>query len=133
MGSLLLLQLVEEGADDERLDALTGFLRQELLQLNVDDVSVLPVGEPPPGARGWDAAAIGGLLVTVGSAAHGLGDVISATRAWLMRGDRSHRAVRLEMDGDTLELSDATATDQERLIGLFIDRHAGSSGSGRSA
>jgi hypothetical protein len=37
------------------------------------------------------------------------------------------------MDGDTLELSDATATDQERLIGLFIDRHAGSSGSGRSA
>ena len=39
--------------------ALTGFLRQELLQLDVEDVTALPAGEPPLGAprvgcgNGW--------------------------------------------------------------------------------
>jgi hypothetical protein len=32
--------------------------------------------------------------------------------------------VRLEIGGDTLELSEATAADQDRLIDVFIRRHA---------
>jgi len=32
--------------------------------------------------------------------------------------------VRLEIDGDVLELSETSAADQDRLIGLFIARHA---------
>jgi hypothetical protein len=32
--------------------------------------------------------------------------------------------VRLELDGDALELSQASAADQERLIELFVARHA---------
>ena len=35
---------------------------------------------------------------------------------WLARGDES-RTVRMEIDGDVLELSEATAADQDRLIG----------------
>ena len=34
------------------------------------------------------------------------------------------RAVRLELGGDTLELSQASAADQERLIEVFIRQHA---------
>jgi hypothetical protein len=30
----------------------------------------------------------------------------------------------LEIGGDVLELSEATVADQDRLIGLFIDRHS---------
>ena len=45
MDGQLRLQLAEEGADEERLDELTGFLRQELLQLDVDDVTALPAGD----------------------------------------------------------------------------------------
>lgn len=33
------LQLSEDGADAERLDALTGYLRAELLQLELSEVS----------------------------------------------------------------------------------------------
>jgi hypothetical protein len=124
MDGMLRLQLAEEGADAERLDALTGFLRQELLQLDVDDVTALPAGEPPPGARGLEAVTVGGLLVALGSAAQGLSAIITAIRAWLARGGRAHRKVRLEIGGDALELSDATAADQDRLIALFIERHA---------
>jgi hypothetical protein len=53
MDVVLRLQLTEEGADAEQLDELTGFLRQELLQLDVEDVTKLPAGEPPPGPGGW--------------------------------------------------------------------------------
>jgi len=122
--SMLRLRLAEDGADAERLDALTGFLRQELIQLDVEDVTALPAGEPPLGARGWEAVTVGGLLVDLGSAAQGLSAVISAVRAWLARDGRTHRSVRLELGGDVLELSEATAADQDRLIGLFIGRHA---------
>ena len=62
MDGVLRLQLAEEGADAERLNALTGFLRQETLQLDVNGVTGLPAGEPPPSARGLDAATVGGLL-----------------------------------------------------------------------
>jgi hypothetical protein len=32
--------------------------------------------------------------------------------------------VRLELDGDVLELSQVTAADQQRLIELFVSRHS---------
>ena len=128
MNGRVRVQLSEEGADAERLDALTGSLRHELLQLDVRDVTAVRAGEPPPGARGLDAAVAGALLVDVGSAAEGLGAVIAAIRAWLTRPARAGRLVRLEIDGDALELSDATVADQDRLIGLFIDRHATGAG-----
>jgi hypothetical protein len=119
----LRLQLSEEGADAERLDALTRLLRGELQQLDVGDVTALRSGEPPPGARGVDPVALGGLLVALSDSA-ALRAVISAVRAWLARGGRTHRTVKLEADGDALELSDVAAADQDRRIGSFISRHA---------
>jgi hypothetical protein len=124
MGSELVVQLAEEGADPERLDELTRFLRDELLQLDVDDVTALRVGEPPPGARVFDVLAVGGLLVSLSRSAEGLRQIVSAIRKWLARGEGARRTVRLEIDGDALELSEASAADQERLIGLFVSRHA---------
>jgi hypothetical protein len=124
MGDELSLLLAEEGADEERLEALAGFLRGELLQFEVEDVTALPAGAPPPGARSFEAAAVGGLLVTLFQSAESLRVVVSAIRGWLARGGGTHRTVRLELDGDVLELSGATAHDQDRLIDMFIARHA---------
>jgi hypothetical protein len=123
VGSELRLQLSEDGADVERLDALTGLLRQELLQLDVEDVTRLRAGEAPPGSRAFDVVAVGGLLVSLSRSAEGLRSVVSAIRKWLARGEGTRRTVRLELDGDVLELSEASAADQERLIGLFVSRH----------
>jgi hypothetical protein len=118
------LQLSEEGADAERLEALTGFIRRELLQLDVADVVALPAGEPPAGSRAFDVLAVGGLLITLGKSAEGLRAVVDAVRNWLSRGDGTRRTVRLEIGGDVLELSEASAADQQRLIDTFISRHA---------
>lgn len=120
----LRIQLSEDGADAERLEELTGFLRQELLQLDVENVAALRSSEPPPGTRGLDAVTAGALLVDLGGAAQGLSSVIAAIRAWLVRREGPRRSVRLEIGGDSLELSTATTADQDRLIGLFIGRHA---------
>ncbi len=119
----LRLQLSEEGADAERLAALTGYLRSELLQLDVEDVTALPAGEPPPGARGFHAATVGALMIALGQSAEGLRSVVSVIKGWLRRGDGEGRAVRLELGGDALELSQASTADQERLIELFVIRH----------
>jgi hypothetical protein len=119
----LRLQISEEGADLERLAVLTGYLRGELLQLDVEDVTALPAAEAPPGARGADVAAIGALLIAIGQSAEGLALVVSAVRDWLRRGTGAGRSVRLELGGDALELSQASAADQDRLVELFISRH----------
>jgi hypothetical protein len=118
------VQLAEEGADAERLDGLTGYLREELLQLDIENVKALRAGPPPPGTRAFDAVVVGGLLVTIGRSAAGLRSVVSAVRRWLARGDRNRRMVRLEISGDVLELSDATVEDQETLVRVFLARHA---------
>jgi hypothetical protein len=124
MAGELRLQLSEEGAEAERLAMLTGYLRTELLQLDVEDVTALPAGEPPPGTRVFGVAAVGGLLVGLGQSAEGLRSVVSVIRDWLRRGEGTGRAVRLELGGDVLELSQASAADQERLIDLFVRKHA---------
>jgi len=125
MNEELRLQLSEEGADAEQLDVLTRSLRQELLQLDVEDVTAQRAGKSPPGARGGlDAAQVGGLMVALGSDAQGLAAVMAAIKAWLARRHGARRSVRLEIGGDVLELSSATVADQDQLIRLFIGRHA---------
>jgi len=123
MDRQLRLQLSEEGADAERLAVLTGYLRAELLRLDVEDVRALPAGEPPPGARVFGVSAVGALLIALGQSAQGLRSVVSVIRDWLRRGEGTSRRVRLELGGDALELSQASAADQERLIELFIRGH----------
>lgn len=123
----LRVQLLEDGADAVRLAELTGYLRTELLRLDVEDVRSLEAGEPPLGARAVDATAVGGLLITLGQSADGLRSVVSAIRYWLRRGEGSRRTVRLELDGDLLEVSHVSAAEQEHLIELFVSRHTAGS------
>jgi hypothetical protein len=115
---------VEDGADAERVDALTGHLRRELAQLDVERVSPLSGGEAPPGTRGIDVAAVGGLMVVLGQSATALSAVVAAIKGWLSRSPGPARTVRLELGGDVLELSQASASDQDRLVELFVQRHA---------
>jgi hypothetical protein len=121
------LELTEEDADAERLDELSGYLRTELLQLDVDDVTSVRAGPPPPGARAFEVAVVGGLLVKLADPAV-LTAVVAAVRGWLTRGVGSSRTVRMELDGDVIELSSAKREDQERLIALFVERHSPGSG-----
>lgn len=128
MSDELRLRISEDGADLERLARLSGYLRTELLELDVENVVVLKDGVAPPGTRGSEVAVVGGLLVALGQSAQGLRSVVSVVVDWLRRGDGTQRSVRLELDGNALEISHASKADQERLIELFISRHTGGKG-----
>jgi len=128
MNAELRLQLSEQAADAERLAALTGYLRRDLLRLDVEQVTAPRAGDAPPGARAVDLNAVGALLVTLGQSADSLHSVVTVIRDWLRRGQDTRRTVRLELDGDVLELSQASPADQERLIELFVSRHGSGDG-----
>jgi hypothetical protein len=116
--------LCEQGADALRQDELTALLRQELLQLEVTDVRPLQGGSAPAGARGLDAAAVGGLAVALGQSAQGLRAVVATVVGWLSRGrDDAPRSIRMEIDGDSVEISGVSRVDEGRLLDVFIQRH----------
>jgi hypothetical protein len=71
MGSGVHLYLSEEGADAEWLEIQSGYLRAELAELDVDNVSALPAGSAPPGSRAAGIAAAGGLMAARERAANG--------------------------------------------------------------
>ena len=116
------LALAEDGADPARLDQLTRQLRDELGHLAQADVRPTSGPPAPPGARGLDAPTITTLAVAL-MGSGGLTAVITAVRAWVDRGHAAPRSIRLEVDGDVLELSGATTGEQDQLVSLFLARH----------
>lgn len=104
--------------DDEELDSLTRQLRLALLELEVDDVRAgRASGGGPAGAKSGEAVALGVLSVTLAPVV--LRSVVRLVEAWLQ--NRPVRSVRLELDGRSLELGDATDAEKQRLIEAFLD------------
>jgi hypothetical protein len=110
---------LEPDADAAKLDRETLQLRGELLDLDVEDVVRPSAGPPPPGTRAVEAAVLGTLVVTATKKA--VAAVIGTVAGWSRR--RPDRSVKLEIDGDSIEVTDPSAEDQQRLIEAFLARH----------
>jgi hypothetical protein len=119
-----LAAVVEAGPDydDEELFQLTQGLRGELLELEVDAVDLGAEGEAPDGAKGVELLAIGGLVVKFALNSSLLKSVVDTTTAWL--GRQGARSVKLNLDGDTLELTGVSSEEQSKLVEQWIARHA---------
>ena len=127
MENELHILLTEEDADTERVAELTGYLREELLDLDVDDVTALPGGEVPPGARAVDPTQIGALLVALGHSANTLNQVMTVVRSWLRRRHDAHDAhvsLHLQMGDDILEVHKATDDQVAEAFKMFVQRHS---------
>lgn len=109
-------------ADAEDVAEATLQLRRELLDLDVDAVEVPRAGEPPPGTRAVDLAAIGALVVTLAQSQL-LTAVVAAVQSWLSRSPR--RSIKLELGGDVLELTGVSSDEQRRLTEEWLRRHDG--------
>ncbi|SMD20803.1 caspase family protein [Lentzea albidocapillata] len=116
------LRVREDGADDERIEQLTAFLRTELGELVA--VSGVP-GEAPEGAKAIDLYELGTLLTTVSQSAV-LAALINAVSSWL--GQRRERSVTVEAGGDSLELtgdpSEAELAQRSAWLGRHLHRYA---------
>jgi hypothetical protein len=110
---------LDPDADASELDERTRQLREELLGLDVYEVS-RPRGEAPPaGTRAAEAVLLGTLVVTGGREV--VSAIVRTLIGWVSRG-RS-RSVKLQLDGDVLELSQASADEQRRAAEAFFARH----------
>jgi hypothetical protein len=106
--------------DDEELAVATARLREELLALEVDDVEPLAGEGAPDGAKGLSLA-LGALLVKLGSGVP-LRAVLDVLQRWA-RANR--RDVEVTLDGNTLRLTSVSAEQQDKIIDVWLARHAG--------
>lgn len=107
-------------ADDEELDRLTRQLCQEILDLDVEDVSLVETGEAPIGSKGAPIA-LGAMLVTVLTSGTVFPHLFDLLKSWLTR--HGLRSVTLEIDGDKLEVKGISAQEQQQLIDAWMSRH----------
>ena len=114
----LVLQVCPAPEDDAgELAETTGWLRAELLDLDIGQVGLLPSEDVPSGAKGV-AAVAGWLLVELGPDA--LRAVLAKVADWVTR---NGRMVEVSYGGDTLKLGRATREQQERIIDGWLARH----------
>ena len=110
-----------EGGDIEDVAELTRQLRRTLLELDVDAVEPVPAGQVPPDTKAVEALALGSLLVSLVNSSGVLASVVETIKSWLV--GRGARSVRLELDGDVLEVSGVSSRRQDELIKVWLDRH----------
>jgi Effector Associated Constant Component 1 len=122
MSDLVLRIETEQGADDQELAQLAGKLRRELLHLDVDAVTHAGGGKPPPGAKAVGVVEVGGLIVHLLKSSTLLGAVVGAVQSWLS--GHGGRSVKLELDGDVIEVTGVSSDQQRRLVDAWIARHA---------
>jgi hypothetical protein len=108
--------------DDEELAQLASRLRAELLDLDVDVVRQSARGEAPKDAKGAGLLAAAELVVGLVASPEVLASIIGGIRSWL--GRNRARSVKLSLDGDVLEVSGVSSAEQDRLIDLWVTRHA---------
>jgi hypothetical protein len=120
--SHILVQVVgHEDTDAVELDQLARQLRRWLLA-NDADVRLAQAGDGPPDTRATDIMTIGALVVTVITSRPILTSILSTVQAYLELSKA--RSVKIQIDGDSLEITGLRLDDQRRLIESFVDRHA---------
>jgi hypothetical protein len=117
---------LDSDADAAEVEEQTLQVREELLELDVDDVRQAGAGVPPPGAKGVEAALVGTLLMTAGREA--VGAVAHLLIGWLSHG--RGRSVKLQLGDDVLELSHASPEERRQVVNTFLARHAPPSSAG---
>jgi hypothetical protein len=80
------------------------------------------VGQAPPGTRAGEVLLAGVLTVMLAQSSGLLTAVVETVKSWASLG--RERSVKLELDGDVLEATGITRTNQRELIQTWIDRHA---------
>jgi hypothetical protein len=123
MGDDIRLELYDADADPEVVDRDTRALREELLSIDdVDSITPATAGPAPEGTRGLELAAIGALILHAQPTVEMVTHVVGVIRHWLAAGSHAApaRTLRLTVNGQSLELADATAAQQQELVDQFI-------------
>jgi hypothetical protein len=118
------VELYDGDADPSAVDRDARLLRDQLLDIEeVDAVTAVADRTAPPGARGIDVASLGAMLVSARPTVEVVAHVVSVLRGWLAAGlhaGQTARTLKVTVNGQSLELSAATAQEQQALVEQFI-------------
>ena len=110
-------------ADDEELAEFTEKLREELLELDIQTIDYVSVGEAPARAKSGEPIILGKLLLTLAASGGVLTAILNVLQDWLTRYEE--RSVTLEIEGDKLQVTGISSEEQQRLINAWLTRHQG--------
>lgn|GEM_PF-622984 len=122
-GAPQLIRVMLEGSadsDQEELDACTFELRERLLELDVEAVTLERSATAPEGAKPGEVIAVGALAVT--AAPFVLRSAVRLVETWIAH--RPVRTARVTIGEESLELEAVSVADQRRVIDAFLARHA---------
>jgi hypothetical protein len=112
----------EEGEnedDKQEIDSLTRSLRDDLLNLDVEEVHLLHE-KPPPGSKAFDGVAIGSMMIDFVSGG-AIKQITQTVQAWIQRNE--NRSITLEMaDGEKIDVKGISAKDQQKIIEAWVMR-----------
>jgi hypothetical protein len=111
----------EFGVDGEELDQQLRWLREELLELEVEAVDRVS-GDAAPDSAKAPAADLADTLVIAFSNSAVLAALVGVLRTWLSRG--SGRKVKLQIGADSIEIEGQSTAEQDKLIEQWIARNA---------
>ena len=111
-----------DDADPSELAREVLNLRSELLALDIDSVDAPAAGPAPPGSKGSVAEVAGTLLLTMQQSVPLISALVGALHDWISRD--AARSVKIELDGQSIDVAGITADQQERLIQAFLDHPA---------
>lgn len=121
--TVLLVRLVHDGLSEEDLAAETALLATELSEAGAVPVRT-QTSPPPSGAKAGDLAVLGVLTYSIVSSPEMFTAVLTLVRDWLgARTARRVTRVRIEINGDSLEIDRATDDEQSDLVQAFINHH----------
>lgn len=110
----------DPSADAPEVERLSQLLREELLDLDVEDVQQQITEDAPAGAKAIGLIELGTLLVTLAKSGGLLSQVADLMRSWVARDDRL--AVSLEVGDAKIIISRASADERRELIDAWIAR-----------
>jgi hypothetical protein len=109
-------------SDREEQELAIRRLRRELSEF--DSGVVRPVAAPatPPGSGAIDPVAIGAIVLALSASGGVFVAIVETVKDWLGRQAARHR-ITLTIDGDSIELTRATAEERQALVEAFVRRH----------
>ncbi len=109
----------EEGKDKQEIDSLAHSLRDDLLNLEVEEVHLLHEKAPPPaGSKGVEKAAIGSMIVDSINGSI-IKEVTQTVQAWIKPNENC--AITIEMaDGQKRDVKGISSRDQQKIIDAWV-------------
>lgn len=123
MGDLkeIKLSINSHESDGEHLLQLTTLLRDELEQLDIEKITTPSHTSQPEGAKSGDVFSWGLLLLTLAASGGVLTTLITTLKSWVLR--QNECGIKIELDGDVLEIKGVDSEEQRRIIERWLARH----------